>query len=108
MRVASSRSFTASATWSTPRKGMAARTRAGDLGVPTGVAAVWPVAATSNPRMRQTPSMAYEDEKEFAGKSYRGMKVGGSHLWTYPDGKWTERKITPQRWDVAFTSLKRR
>jgi hypothetical protein len=52
--------------------------------------------------------MAYEDEKEFAGKSYRGMKVGGSHLWTYPEGKWTERKLTPQRWDVAFTSLKRR
>lgn len=52
--------------------------------------------------------MAYEDVKEHGGKSYRGMKVGGSHLWTYPDGKWTERKLTPQRWDVAFTSLKRR
>lgn len=52
--------------------------------------------------------MAYEDAKEHAGQSYRGMNVGGVHQWTYPDGKWTERKVTPQRWDVAFTSLKRR
>lgn len=52
--------------------------------------------------------MAYADEKEHEGQPYRGMKVGGLHLWTYPDGKWTERKVTPQQWDVAFTSLKRR
>jgi hypothetical protein len=52
--------------------------------------------------------MAYEDEKSHAGQAYRGMKVGGVHLWTYPEGKWAERKVTPQRWDVAFTSLKRR
>jgi hypothetical protein len=52
--------------------------------------------------------MAYQDEKEHGGATYRGMKVGGSHLWTYPDGTWVERKLTPQRWEVAFTSLKRR
>lgn len=52
--------------------------------------------------------MAYGDEKDFQGAHYRGMKVGGVHRWTYPDGKWTERKVTPQRWQVAFTSLKRR
>lgn len=52
--------------------------------------------------------MAYGDEKDYQGRKYRGMRVGGTHHWTYPDGKWTERKVSPQRWDVAFTSLKRR
>ncbi len=50
--------------------------------------------------------MAYGDEKEEGGVRYRGMKVGGVHRWSYPDGKWTERKVSPQRWDVAFTSRK--
>lgn len=50
--------------------------------------------------------MAYGEEKESGGLRYRGMRVGGVHRWTYPDGKWTERKVTPQRWDVAFTSRK--
>ena len=52
--------------------------------------------------------MAYGDEKQHKGASYRGMPVGGVHRWTYPDGQWTERKVTPQRWEVAFTSRKQR
>jgi frataxin-like iron-binding protein CyaY/exonuclease VII small subunit len=50
----------------------------------------------------------YGEAKEFKGRSYHGMKVGGVHHWTYPDGKWTERKVQPDRWDVTYTSLKRR
>lgn len=52
--------------------------------------------------------MAYQDPKEFKGRSYRGMKVGGAHLWSYPDGSWTERKVAPDEWQVSYTSLKRR
>jgi hypothetical protein len=52
--------------------------------------------------------MAYQDPKEHGGKAYRGMKVGGSHLWSYPDGEWREKKLEPNRWQVEFTSLKRR
>jgi hypothetical protein len=52
--------------------------------------------------------MAYGDEKDYGGRKYRGMKVGGVHRWTYPDGQWTERKVSPQRWEIGFTSLKRR
>jgi frataxin-like iron-binding protein CyaY len=50
----------------------------------------------------------YGEAKEFKGRSYHGMKVGGVHRWTYPDGQWTERKVQPDRWDITYTSLKRR
>jgi hypothetical protein len=52
--------------------------------------------------------MAYSDEKSYGSAKYHGMKVGGLHNWTYPDGQWTERKLEPDRWEVTFTSLKRR
>ena len=52
--------------------------------------------------------MAYGDEKQHRGAPYRGMRVGGVHRWSYPDGRWTERKVTPQRWEVSFTSRKQR
>jgi frataxin-like iron-binding protein CyaY len=50
----------------------------------------------------------YGEAKEFKGRAYHGMKVGGTHHWTYPDGQWTEKKVQPDRWDITFTSLKRR
>jgi hypothetical protein len=52
--------------------------------------------------------MSYDDEKSYGSAKYHGMKVGGIHRWTYPDGKWQERKVAPDRWEVGFTSLKRR
>lgn len=52
--------------------------------------------------------MAYADEKSYGSAKYHGMKVGGLHQWTYPDGQWTERKVAPDRWEVTFSSLKRR
>lgn len=52
--------------------------------------------------------MTYSDEKTYGSAKYHGMKVGGVHHWTYPDGQWSERKVKPDRWEVGFTSLKRR
>jgi hypothetical protein len=52
--------------------------------------------------------MAYSDEKSYGSAKYHGMKVGGVHHWTYPDGQWSERKVKPDRWEIGFTSLKRR
>ena len=52
--------------------------------------------------------MAYAGEKTYGSAKYHGMKVGGVHHWTYPDGQWTERKVAPDQWDFTFTSLKRR
>lgn len=52
--------------------------------------------------------MSFDDLKEFNGKAYSGMRVGGSHFWQYPDGTWEETKIAPDKWSFRFSSIKRR
>ncbi len=52
--------------------------------------------------------MSFDDLKAFNGKAYSGMRVGGSHLWQYPDGTWEETKIAPDKWSFRFSSIKRR
>jgi len=36
------------------------------------------------------------------------MQVGRSHEWNYPNGKWKETKVAPDRWEFAFSSTKTR
>lgn len=50
--------------------------------------------------------MAYDERKDFEGRTYSGMAVGGAHTWTYPNGLWHERKVAPDRWEFSFTSRK--
>jgi hypothetical protein len=52
--------------------------------------------------------VAFDDLKEYQGKVYSGMAIGGEHTWVYPEGLWRERKLAPDRWIFTFTSLKRR
>jgi hypothetical protein len=52
--------------------------------------------------------MAYDDLKEFDGQAYSGMAVGGEHRWVYPNGRWRERKVAPDRWEFTFSSMKER
>lgn len=52
--------------------------------------------------------MSYDDLKEFEGQRYTGMSVGGEHRWTYPNGRWRERKVAPDRWEFTFSSMKER
>ncbi len=52
--------------------------------------------------------MAYDDLKEFDGRKYTGMSVGGQHSWIYPNGIWRERKLAPDRWEFTFSSVKER
>lgn len=52
--------------------------------------------------------MAYDDVKEFQGRAYTGMAVGGEHAWVYPEGRWRERKVAPDEWAFTFESIKRR
>jgi hypothetical protein len=51
---------------------------------------------------------AYNAFKDFEGKRYTGMKVGRGHKWIYDAGEWTERKITPDKWEIRYTTPKRR
>lgn len=50
----------------------------------------------------------YDELKDFNGKTYTGMKIGGSHNWTYPNGQWHETKIGPDAWKFDFQAIKRR
>jgi hypothetical protein len=53
-------------------------------------------------------SKTYNELKEFEGKQYTGMKVGGSHKWYYNKGEWKEKKITPDKWEFTYDVIKRR
>jgi len=51
---------------------------------------------------------SYDELKEFQGKKYTGMKVGRRHRWRYDAGDWTEKKVTPDRWEFQYSVVKRR
>ncbi len=51
---------------------------------------------------------SYDQVKEFEGKRYTGMRVGRSHKWRYDAGEWSERKVTPDRWEFRYAVVKRR
>src|SRR5256712_12307507 len=64
--------------------------------------------ASSSQDAEGRPPMAYDDVKEFEGETYSGMAVGGEHTWLYPNGLWHETKVTPDKWEFTFASLKER
>jgi hypothetical protein len=50
----------------------------------------------------------YDAFKEFEGRRYTGMRVGRGHKWSYDPGVWTEKKVTPDQWEIHFAVTKRR
>jgi len=50
----------------------------------------------------------YDSIKDFKGKKYTGMKVGGTHAWNYNEGKWWETKKSPDEWNIKFDCVKTR
>jgi len=50
----------------------------------------------------------YNSLKSYNNKVYTGMKIGGAHQWNYNNGKWVETKISPEEWNIKFTSVKTR
>jgi hypothetical protein len=53
-------------------------------------------------------SKSYNKFKEFDGKKYTGMRVGGHHKWYYDKGEWEEKKTAPDRWEFTYAVNKRR
>src|ERR1700704_671975 len=51
---------------------------------------------------------AYDQFKEHEGKRYSGMKIGRGHKWQYDAGQWTEKKVTPDKWEFQYSVVKRR
>src|SRR5436190_782287 len=50
----------------------------------------------------------YDAFKEFEGRRYTGMRVGRGHKWNYDPGEWTEKKVTPDQWEIHYAVTKRR
>ena len=59
-------------------------------------------------RIRKDISNGYNEYKEFEGKKYTGMRVGGTHQWYYDKGEWKEKKIAPDKWEFTYATNKRR
>ena len=53
-------------------------------------------------------SATYDAFKEFEGRRYTGMRVGRGHKWNYDPGVWTEKKVTPDEWEIHYAVTKRR
>jgi hypothetical protein len=51
---------------------------------------------------------SYNEFKEYEGRKYTGMKIGRSHKWYYDQGVWTEKKVTPDLWQISYAVTKRR
>ena len=59
-------------------------------------------------KIRKYISKGYNEYKDFEGKKYTGMRVGGTHQWYYDKGEWKEKKIAPDKWEFTYATNKRR
>jgi hypothetical protein len=59
-------------------------------------------------KIRKDISKGYNEYKEFEGRKYTGMRVGGTHEWYYDKGEWKEKKIAPDKWEFNYATNKRR
>ena len=51
---------------------------------------------------------SYDAVKEYEGRKYTGMRVGGSHNWCYQQGEWEETKVAPDKWEFTYAVNKKR
>ena len=63
---------------------------------------------SSNDCETKTNKNRYDELKEYGGRIYSGMRIGSSHSWNYPNGKWLETKVSPDKWEFSFESIKQR
>lgn len=66
------------------------------------------MANSKKPELERDIAATYNEFKEFEGKKYTGMKVGGRHKWYYEQGEWKEKKVAPDRWEFVYAAPKRR
>lgn len=51
---------------------------------------------------------SYNRYKEHEGRQYTGMTIGRTHHWHYDKGDWKEKKVTPDKWELTYSTTKRR
>ena len=59
-------------------------------------------------KLAEDVAATYNAFKEFEGRRYIGMRVGRGHKWNYDPGVWTEKKVTPDQWEIHYAVTKRR
>jgi hypothetical protein len=65
-------------------------------------------STTESAALERDNAETYNSFKEFEGRRYTGMKIGRGHKWHYDPGIWSEKKITPDEWEVNYSVTKRR
>ena len=63
---------------------------------------------TAKPQEISDDAVSYDEFKDYEGRKYTGMKIGRGHTWNYEEGKWKEKKITPDLWQISYAVTKRR
>lgn len=63
---------------------------------------------TAQPQDASDEAVSYDEFKDYEGRKYTGMKIGRGHTWNYDEGKWKEKKITPDLWQISYAVTKRR
>jgi hypothetical protein len=53
-------------------------------------------------------AFGYNRVKEYKGQRYTGMAVGRTHHWRYDQGDWKEKKTAPDKWEITYSTVKRR
>ena len=66
------------------------------------------VASSRKQAGPEDAAAGYNTVKEFEGRRYTGMRVGGSHSWYYRQGEWKETKVAPDKWQFSYAANKRR
>lgn len=51
---------------------------------------------------------SYNRVKDYQGRQYTGMTIGRTHHWLYDKSDWKEKKVTPEKWEFAYSTTKRR
>src|SRR5437016_1516438 len=49
---------------------------------------------------------SYNRPKDFNGRQYTGMAIGRTHHWDYDKADWKEKKIAPDKWEFAYSTIK--
>lgn len=59
-------------------------------------------------RTKSALTASYNRYKRYEGRQYTGMAIGRTHHWYYDKADWKEKKITPDKWEFAYSTVKRR
>src|SRR3954470_14131049 len=64
--------------------------------------------ANKDSKKKASVADSYNRYKEYNGQEYRGMTIGRTHHWYYDRSDWKEKKVTPEKWEFAYSTTKRR